>query len=209
MVVTILVPLRPAIRQAGRSLVYGGTVYFALLGLGFMFVEMGLLQRCTPYLGHPVYSLSVVLFSLILSTGIGSWISELYPLRSRTRLLVWSIATATYIASLRWWLGPLFHSMAAAETFARCAVVAGVISLGGLLMGFGFPTGMRLVSAQDSRPTAWFWGVNGAAGVLASVMAVALSISAGISLTLLLGALCYVGLIPAARVIGFGDSRSL
>ncbi|HKB06832.1 MAG TPA: hypothetical protein VKF61_00985, partial [Candidatus Polarisedimenticolia bacterium] len=65
-------------------------------------------------------------------------------------------------------------------------------------MGFGFPAGMRLVQAIDERPTPWFWGINGAAGVLASACAVATSLAYGIHVTLTLGALCYLALVPAA-----------
>ncbi len=75
-------------------------------------------------------------------------------------------------------------------------------------MGFGFPAGMRFISAIDTRPTPWFWGINGASGVLASAMAVACSLSYGIGTTMALGALCYFLLIPAAMAIGFpGDAR--
>lgn len=63
-------------------------------------------------------------------------------------------------------------------------------------MGFGFPTGIRLVSLVDQRPTPWFWGINGAAGVLASILAVGTSIVVGISVTLMAGAVCYLLLIP-------------
>ena len=63
-------------------------------------------------------------------------------------------------------------------------------------MGFGFPTGMRLVSAIDARPTPWFWGINGAAGVLAASLAVFTSIAFSIDATLRLGGLCYL-LLPA------------
>jgi hypothetical protein len=64
------------------------------------------------------------------------------------------------------------------------------------LMGFGFPTGMRLVSTIDRTPTPWFWGISGAAGVLASAGAVATSIAFGISTTLTMGAICYFLLLP-------------
>jgi hypothetical protein len=70
------------------------------------------------------------------------------------------------------------------------------ISLGGdpstgLLLGFAFPTGMRLVKAADKEPTPWFWGINGATGVLASVLGVIISMSAGINVTILISAVCY------------------
>ena len=66
---TIIVPLRPTVKEAGWQLAVGGTGYFALIGVGFMMVEIALLQRMSVFLGHPVYALSVVLFSLILWTG--------------------------------------------------------------------------------------------------------------------------------------------
>jgi hypothetical protein len=82
-IAAIVIPLHSAIREVGRNLVTGGTLYFGLLGLGFMLVEIGLLQRLSLYLGHPVRALSVVLFSLILSAGAGSWLSERVRLDSR------------------------------------------------------------------------------------------------------------------------------
>ena len=207
-VATIVLPLRPAIRQVGRSLVIGGTAYFALLGFGFMCVEMGLLQRCSLFLGHPVYSLSVVLFSLILSTGLGSWLTELWRLDTPRRFLAWSLPLAVYLASLPFWLASTFESFEQADVLVRCVLAAAVVAPAGVLMGFGFPTGMALASAHDARPTAWFWGVNGAAGVLASVLAVAVSIVAGVHVTLWIGAACYLLLIlPAAR-IGFPAVRN-
>jgi hypothetical protein len=71
-------------------------------------------------------------------------------------------------------------------------------------MGFGFPTGMRLVSSLDPNPTPWFWGINGIAGVLAASTTVAISIAWGINCALVIGGLCYSLLIPAALGIGFG-----
>jgi hypothetical protein len=67
-------------------------------------------------------------------------------------------------------------------------------------MGFGFPTGMRLVSRVDARPTPWFWGINGAAGVLAASVAVLISIEFGIDMTLRVGAVCYL-LLPGPALL--------
>jgi hypothetical protein len=83
----------------------------------------------------------------------------------------------------------------------RAAVALAVIAPLGLLMGFGFPTGMRLVNAVDPRPTPWFWAINGSAGVLAASLAVVISIAASISTSLWLGAACYLLLAPAATAL--------
>ena len=124
------------------------------------------------------------------------------------RFVTWPAATALYLASLPWWMPGVLTPFQTAEIATRAAVCLGVIAPAGLLMGFGLPSGLRLAAAFDGRPTVWFWGINGAAGVLGSVLAIALSIAFGISTTLLLGSLCYLALIPAGMVIGFAPARS-
>jgi predicted membrane-bound spermidine synthase len=197
-VAVLIVPLRGAIREAGSQLVTWGTLYFSLIGMGFMLIEIGLLQRMSIFLGHPVYSLSVLLSTLILSTGLGSFLSEKLPLHSKARLISWGVAIGAYAFSLPFLLGPMFAAVSAAELGTRIALCVAFIAPAGILLGFGFPTGMRLVSAIDPKPTPWFWGINGAAGVLASIVAVAVSLAFGIGATLVLGALCYLSLIPVS-----------
>ena len=68
-------------------------------------------------------------------------------------------------------------------------------------MGFGFPTGMRLVSELDARLTPWLWGVNGAAGVLAAGLAVACSIGFSIDVTIRVGGVCYALLLVFAQLL--------
>ena len=69
-------------------------------------------------------------------------------------------------------------------------------------MGFGFPTGMRLVNMIDSKPTPWFWAINGASGVLAASIAVAVSIAFSINVCVWVGAACYLALgIVAVRLM--------
>ena len=107
-----------------------------------------------------------------------------------------------YILALPLWLPAALAAFDGAGLAVRAGLCVLTIAPAGLLMGFGFPTGMRLVSAVDRRPTPWFWGINGAAGVMAAVAA-ASSIAFGIGTTFVLGALCYLLLVPAALVIGF------
>ena len=200
-VAVLLIPLRGAVRQAGSRLVTYGTLYFALIGMGFMLIEIGLLQRLSIFLGHPVYSLSVLLSSLILSTGIGSFLSEKLVLGSKGRLAIWGAAAGSYALALPFVFGPLFEALSAAELGARIAASVALIAPAGILLGFGFPTGMRLVSVIDAKPTPWFWGINGAASVLASIIGVTLSLAFGIAATLVLGALCYLSLIPISAAL--------
>ncbi len=195
---TIILPLRSALKDSGSQVVTGGTLYFVLIGVGFMMVEIGLLQQTSVFLGHPIYSLSVLLFTLILSTGIGSMLSDWLVLNSKTRFTLWSLLTGIYLIALPWWGPGVLADFEGASLLSRCLICIAIIAPSGLLMGYGFPTGMKLISAIDPGPTPWFWGINGSAGVLASIVAVVCSIAAGISTTLLIGAACYLLLIPIA-----------
>lgn len=192
---TIVMPLRGGIRNAGRKLVVGGTLYFLLIGIGFMVVEIGLLQRMSVFLGHPA-SLSVVLFTVILSNGVGSFLSDIFVLDRGWKFATWSLMTGGYLIALPYWLPDVLLAYGSNSLSLRAILCVATIAPAGLLMGFGFPTGMRLVSTIDRTPTPWFWGISGAAGVLASVVAVATSIAFGISTTLIMGAICYFLLLP-------------
>jgi hypothetical protein len=189
---TIIVPLRSTVREAGWQLAIGGTVYFALIGVGFMMIEIALLQRMSVFLGHPVYALSVVLFSLILWTGFGSMASESVRLAGAGTLVAWSVASAAYLFALPFWLPALLVDLDGADLLVRAGLCVLVLAPAGFLMGFGFPTGLRLVSAISTGPTPWFWGINGAAGVMAASVAVVTSIAFSIDTTLRIGAACYL-----------------
>ena len=202
----VILPARAAIRAAPRRFVAGTTAYFVLIGLGFMFVEIGLVQRGSVFLGHPTYGLSIVLFSIILSTGVGSLFSERLALVWKRHFSIWAVALAGYLFCLPWWMPLVWQSFQLGGVALRGAVVAATIAPAGFLMGCGFPTGMRLLTATGAESTApWFWGVNGAAGVLAAGVAVASSISFSIDATLRVGAVCYLLLVPAWLVMTRGE----
>jgi len=195
---TIVVPSLPSLRQVPPRLAGLGTAYFLLIGLAFMFVEIGLIQRISVFLGHPVYGLAIGLFGIIVSTGIGSLLASRLRLLSGARLVLWVAILGLYLILLPFWFPVLIAKFAAVGLAMRAAVSLMAIIPSGILMGFGFPTGMEIVNAIDARPTPWLWAVNGAAGVLAAGLAVALSIAFSISVTLWLGAVCYLLLGPVA-----------
>src|SRR5262249_11009898 len=87
------------------------------------------------------------------------------------------------------------------ERLVRIAISLTAIMPLGFVLGFAFPTGMRLVEEIDRRPTPWFWGINGATGVLASVAGLMLSMSLGINVTLVISAACYLLLVPTSIIL--------
>ena len=178
-----------------------GSAYFSLIGMGFMLAEISLLQYFSVYLGHPIYSLGVCLFSLILATGLGS-LASIGSILARSRgMSIWGAAVVMYLLGVQQWLTDVFHATTDGELPLRIGVSLLVVMPLGFLLGFAFPTGMKLVEAVDKEPAPWFWGINGATGVLASVLAVMLSMAFGIRVTLLVSSLCYLGLIPAGYAL--------
>jgi hypothetical protein len=200
---SIIRPLGPAIGDVGRRLAIGGSAYFILIGAGFMCVEIGLLQRLSVFLGNPAYSLSIVLFSIILATGLGSLVSDRFPLNTRLRFGLWSVTTGAYLLLLPLWLPMPLHAFESALLPTRAALCVLAVAPSGFLMGFGLPTGLRLINAINPRPLPWFWGINGATGVLASSIAVGIGIAYGIPATLALGGVCYLLAMPAGLMTWF------
>jgi hypothetical protein len=197
-VATIMIPSLPSVRRTSARLARLGTAYFALIGLGFMFIEIGIIQRVSVFLGHPVYGLAIGLFSMIFSTGIGSLISERVRLDTPGKILVWAASLVFFVLMLTVWFPALVRATEGSGLIVRAFVALAAIVPAGMLMGFGFPTGMRLVNAVDRTPTPWFWAVNGACGVLAASVAVGVSIAFSISASLWTGAICYLLLAPVA-----------
>ena len=197
-VVTMILPAIPSVRRASRGLGWAGSAFFLLIGLGFMFIEIGIIQRASLFLGHPVHGLAIGLFGIILSTGIGSLISERLVLGSASRLVGWTVVMSLFIVALTVWFPSLVATFEGHGLATRALVSLLAIVPAGILMGFGFPTGMRLVNAIDTSPTPWFWAVNGAAGVLAASIAVGVGIAFSINASLWIGAACYLLLAPVS-----------
>jgi hypothetical protein len=178
--------------------------------MGFMLAEIALLQRFSVYLGHPIYSLGVCLFSLILASGLGSLTSDRLQLDTRGKLVGWGGVVAFYLIALEQFLPALLESTTERDRTFRIGISLLAIMPLGFLLGFAFPTGMRLVEDVDRRPTPWFWGINGATGVLASVLGLMISMSLGIHVTLLISAGCYLLLIPASiALLRLGQTQGL
>ena len=187
----IIMPLLKTVEDKSSAFIKAGTFYFMMIGLGFMFMEISLLQAFGVFLGHPIYGLSVVLFSLIISAGLGSFISEKLPLNNIFKQFTWCLLTCAYGIFLSIILRDVFYTYAEVDIATRVMISIVTIIPAGILMGFGFPTGLRLSEKFDTRATAWFWGINGAAGVLGSSIAIAFNISLGIDQTLVVAGICY------------------
>jgi spermidine synthase len=191
---TIVVPAWLLMKRApGASPAFGGIVYFLAIGLGFMLIEMGMMQQLSIFLGHPIYSLIIVLAGLILSTGIGSVVSDRLPLSSAWQSRVPPLAVAAVIVLYKLAVVPAIHTFVAGVLWQRGAVALALVFPCGFLLGFCFPVGMRWITklgGEASLP--WMWALNGAAGTLGSFVAVILSMETSIAVCVLTGAAFYL-----------------
>jgi predicted membrane-bound spermidine synthase len=166
--------------------------YFACLGTGFIVVEVALVQKSILFLGHPVYSLSVVLFSLLLATGVGSRLSGALAAERLPRTLPLALGgIALLIALYAAALSPIFYALVHLPRVARIALTVSLLAPLGLAMGVPMPSGIRILAARAPEIVPWAWGVNGAASVLGSVVALVVAMLAGFNQALLLAAALY------------------
>jgi hypothetical protein len=170
-------------------------IYFIAVGIGYILVEIAFIQRFVLFLGHPTYALTVVVFLLLLSSGIGSLVSRRWGLRNKLMWLplVLIIAVLTfYVAAL-----PLVLNTLIGLPFFTKLLVCGLLLIPlGFTMGIPFPTGLRALASPrnsaDSSSIEWAWAMNAASSVLGSVLAIVIAIRFGLNATLACGALAYL-----------------
>ncbi len=168
-------------------------VYFAGLGLAFLFVEVPLAQRFILVLGKPVTALAVILFSLLLFSGIGSWTSRRWSLVVALPILIIAVAAYPFI------IGWLSNSALSWPEWTRLALSIMIVAPLGYFMGIPFAGGLRVVEAHDPALVPWAWAINGSFSVISSVLAVMVALTWGLATVLWLGAAAY-----GAALIVFG-----
>jgi SAM-dependent methyltransferase len=179
--------------------------YFSAIGMGFMLIEISQMQRLMVFLGHPVYGLSVVLFSILLFSGIGSATVSAEAPGSRAIVVRVAALLATLVAAGL--LTPFVTHWARSEaTDMRILVSVLLLAPPAFCMGMMFPLGLSIWRRHgDLLP--FFWSTNGIMSMLASVLGMALSIQFGIARTYALGACFYV--VCAIIIVGSRQAKSM
>jgi hypothetical protein len=213
LVLVVLVIVVPLVRS-GLPRMSGGSflcsiLYFACIGFGFMLVQVPLMQRFSVYLGHPTYAVVVILFSMILSAGIGSFVSDRVPAEQSTLAVVlYPLAIAAVLFGVTQAIQPVIDHTIESGFALRTLLVIVLVAPASLLLGLCFPIGMRLVRRISTEATAWMWGVNGACGVLGAVIAVGISMWGGIQLNLLVATGLYAVLVLVTPILRASGTRS-
>jgi hypothetical protein len=176
----------------------GSVVYFAALGFGFIAVELALLQNLTLLVGHPIYTLSVLLFTLLAFGGIGSALSLRIPIW----LACVAVAVIGGIEALA--LPKLVPALLWLPLWGRIMVAILLIAPLGLAMGVPFPRGLRQTGQGSLAAPPFYWGLNGIMSVIGSVTTVFVALMAGFQAAMLMGSVCYIIAAVASRK-AFGE----
>jgi hypothetical protein len=161
-------------------------IYFCCLGAGFIAVELTLLQHLTLLLGHPIFTLSILLFTILAAGGIGSAISPRVPAR-------WACVTVAVLAAIGAFVLPwLVPALLPIGLTGRVALAVLLILPFGLIMGMPFPNGLARTGQGSLPQPPFYWGLNGIMSVVGSVGTVVLALVFGFQVAMLAGGACYL-----------------
>lgn len=167
---------------------YGFLIYFFSIGLGFFFIELPFVQKFILILGKPAYSLSLVLFSLMLASGFGSYFSSRYNVNLKIVILLLVLYGICFIVCFQY----LTNFLISRDMFQRFLYVVLLILPAGFLMGIPFPRGIARAKSRREEIVPWLWAVNGCASVVGSILAVIFSIHLGFLIVIGISLILYI-----------------
>lgn len=175
-------------------------LFFLCIGIGYILIEVALIQKFVLFLGHPTYALTVVIFSMLVSSGIGSFVSHRVIADDRVRLTAALTGVAALIGLLAIGAPMVLLKGVVWPMPLKILVAVLVIAPAGFLMGMPFPTGLRWLEKGHPAAVRWAWSLNAASSVLGSVLAMVFGIYLGLSMTMIVGGFLYLAAIVAMQV---------
>lgn len=186
----LAVPITFRRREVTLEQAWGLGLALALLGWGFIAVEVNTIQRLTLYLGYPTYAFTAVLAGILLGAGLGSSWSGRAP--TSTVLLVGTVTVIVTAVATGFALQGLVHATFGQPLPVRAIIAATWAAVQGFGLGVFFPTALKLLGGWGPRWVAWGWTVNGTASVLGSALAVLMAMLVGFRMGALLAAGSYI-----------------
>jgi hypothetical protein len=197
-VVLAFPPLLLGARLPAERGVRGFLLYFVCIGAGYILIQVALIQKFVLFLGHPTYALTVIIFSMLISSGLGSYWSRRLTGESPDtgaatgKLSAVLIGVAATVSTLAYLAAPVSEFGVGWPLPLKALVTVCMIAPAGFLMGIPFPTGLTRLQKSFPQAVRWAWALNAAASVLGSVAAICLAIYIGLRATVLTGALLYL-----------------
>ena len=167
-------------------------LYFLAIGVGYILIQVALIQKFVLFLGHPTYALTIIIFSMLVSSGAGSFFSRRLAFDSPARwraILVLVAALVLVVAAIA---VPVTTALVGWPWAAKALLTVALVAPLGFAMGIPFPTGLHHLERTAAPAVRWAWSINAASSVLGSALAIFLAIYIGLTLTLLAGGVCYL-----------------
>ena len=175
---------------------------FTFLGVGYMLIEITLIQEFILYLGYPILSLTVLLFTLLLGTGIGSiWSNKVSTEKIYNTLRNMVFVGLLVLLAYNYLIPLLFDNILGFPLYIRIISAFIMLLPLGFFLGIPFPLSIRALKEKEMGKTiTWMWGINSVSSVLGSVLTIYIAINWGFSQALLLGIFCYFIILLLWRV---------
>lgn len=177
-------------------------LYFAIIGLAYMLVEIALIQKFILFLGHPTFAVSIVLFGLLAASGTGSYVSQFWKQDILKKLMITTALIGAVGLFYLIFLQNVLDAYIQLSRVIRTLICLLLIFPVGFLMGIPFPSGIRIITQsrkQDIIP--WLWTINGLMSVCGSIIAMILAKASGFSSTFFAGTSSYLLLLPLCLIL--------
>ncbi|MFC2169171.1 hypothetical protein ACFLRM_01210 [Acidobacteriota bacterium] len=162
-------------------------LYFSLIGMAFMFVEITFIQKFVHFLGHPLYSISAIIGSLLVSSGIGSYFSRKILGENLEKNLKISLVICAGLIIFYLFLLPFFYNAFIGFNLVfKISLTFAIVFPLGVLLGFPFPSGIRLLSIAEKKLIPWAWAANAFSSVINSILALMIAFWGGYNFVMIL-----------------------
>ena len=164
--------------------------YFSALGFGYMFLEIVFIKYFVLYLGHPIYSVATVISIMLISSGLGSYISSRMETNQKSLLRITGIVTV-FILIYSYFIGIFLSSTVGLPISIKILLTSVIIAIPSFFMGMPFPLGLKIVDQSKKSNVPWAWGINGCVSVISTSLAVIIAVEMGFMVMMLFAALAY------------------
>jgi hypothetical protein len=206
LLILILPPLVLGTRLPSRPGVRGFLLYFLFIGAGYILIEVALIQKFVLFLGQPVYALTVVIFSMLASSGLGSAFSRQLIGDTEGRLIKALGCVALLAALLALVASQTMTALLWLPIQLKIALTVTMIAPLGFAMGMPFPAALRRLEEWHAPSVRWAWSLNAASSVLGSVGALMCAIYLGLAQTLIIGGLFYLAAMAVVARVRFNQT---
>jgi hypothetical protein len=181
--------------------------FFLFIGAGYILIQVALIQKFVLFLGHPTYALTVIIFSMLLASGLGSFFSRRIVRGDPARLIGCLGIIAGAIVALAAVATPVAESGVGLPFPVKVLISVALIGPPAFAMGMPFPTMLAMLESVAPSAVRWAWAVNAAASVMGSAAAMFLAIYTGLEMTLITGAVLYIAALLSFAAVRLNPAR--